>query len=66
MARLVRQAKTGNRAAFDRLIEHFEPRVYRIVVSRLGNAADALVDLRDPRFADQRTAFSWLMLPRRA
>lgn len=27
--------------------------------------ADALVDLRDPRLADQRAACTWLMLPRR-
>ena len=41
VARLVRQAKAGTRTAFDRLVERFEARVFRIVVSRLGNAADA-------------------------
>lgn len=64
VARLVRRAKRGNRAAFDRLIERFEPRVLRIVVARLGNAADArevaqevflvaytkLAQLRSPEF----------------
>jgi len=41
VARLVRQARAGSRAAFDRLVRRFEPRVLRVVAARLGNAADA-------------------------
>jgi len=55
---------------------HYLARDYGLALAGLGEgmnlpgavagAADALVDLRDPRFGDQRAAYTWLMLPRRA
>jgi RNA polymerase sigma-70 factor (ECF subfamily) len=41
LARLVSRAQRGERGAFDQLVQRFEAKVYRAVVSRLGNATDA-------------------------
>lgn len=55
---------------------HYLARDYGLRLAGLGDgmslpepvagASDSLVDLRDPRFNDQRTAYTWLMLPRSA
>jgi hypothetical protein len=54
---------------------HYLARSYGLGLAGLGEGlrppatiasdSDALVDLRDPRFGDRRTAYTWLMQPRR-
>ena len=64
MTQLVSRAQNGERSAFDQLVYRFEAKIYRAVVSRLGNDSDArevtqdaflqayakLAQLRDPRY----------------
>jgi RNA polymerase sigma-70 factor (ECF subfamily) len=42
LAVIVRRAQNGDREAFGKLAEQFEPTVYAIALRRLGNASDAL------------------------
>jgi RNA polymerase sigma-70 factor, ECF subfamily len=42
LAVLVRRAQVGDREAFGKLVEQFQPTVHAIALRRLGNAADAV------------------------
>jgi RNA polymerase sigma-70 factor (ECF subfamily) len=42
LAVIVRRAQSGDREAFGKLAEQFQPTVYAIALRRLGNASDAL------------------------